>query len=357
MRFDFALTALFSIVMMSPAMADDDSANPDAEAFALAQPAFTTPIVLELGPDASSEASEIAALHGIYGEGPLNQAPKNYSLCLLDSKNPIADLGRAPQFIARVKGVDIAQTVLVDWLVRNNVVLFKDFKVRNSYAQRTYSCPLLNIDLLKRLRSETPQMVANLWTNAATIVVGKRVLARWTYRNTYTTPFPGKGDVKVFAGTFTYKIDPINNSSLKVSFPTAGTWKIKMYLDPDNGKWTVIDSKDDSPTINLTMADPAHPALMTDPVPVNIPRTAPVPTGHPTELPMTIPANGITGTIGLHGKQMEYRGAIGLEMHIVYGGIQECIVGVNCPLSGEISYVYFKNITSQPVQVLYWFLP
>jgi hypothetical protein len=56
--------------------------------------------------------------------------------------------------------------------------------------------------------------------------------------------------VNVFAGTFSYRVDPLVPI---VSFSGEGTGTVKMFLNFDNGQWTIDSWEEHDPAIaNLT---------------------------------------------------------------------------------------------------------
>jgi hypothetical protein len=54
--------------------------------------------------------------------------------------------------------------------------------------------------------------------------------------------------VKVFAGTFSYRIDPLVPI---VSFSGEGTATVKMFLNPDDGQWTIDKWEEHDPSITI----------------------------------------------------------------------------------------------------------
>jgi hypothetical protein len=70
--------------------------------------------------------------------------------------------------------------------------------------------------------------------NGGVLVFGRQHFVTWAYQKTHQTPFPGKGNVTVFAGTLSYRID---SPFPGVSFPGGGSASIKctLTLITDNG--------------------------------------------------------------------------------------------------------------------------
>ncbi len=107
--------------------------------------------------------------------------------------------------------------------------------------QRTYSCAE-NQDGLR------PYTNAADIHGALAIPVASRICSSWTYTNTYRTPMAGRGEVEVFAGTFTYTLA---SRVQGVSASGTGTAAVKMYRDPDNGGWVLLSYQLTDPSLTL----------------------------------------------------------------------------------------------------------
>jgi len=84
---------------------------------------------------------------------------------------------------------------------------------------------------------------------ALTIPLAQRVCSRWTFVNHYQNAVPGQGNAQVFAGTFAYTMKPLVDGA---RFSGDGTASIKMYLNPDNGQWTVLSFEQHDPQLSFT---------------------------------------------------------------------------------------------------------
>lgn len=82
-----------------------------------------------------------------------------------------------------------------------------------------------------------------------TIPLGQRVCSRWTFVNHYQSPTPGQGNVQVFAGTFAYSMKSLVVGAV---FSGEGTASVKMYLNPDNGQWTVTNFELHDPQLSFS---------------------------------------------------------------------------------------------------------
>lgn len=235
---------------------------PDEDA-ALAHSEFTKPIVLHIDRDGFSEAQRLKSLNGVsnFGPGDLNQAGG------LNDFPPCADqVGNdsAPGINAYVVGYNLDPRAIQTWLFDNRFIQLETYDLRYpkfaSKVAAIFRCPILNNNVGKYLPSDQARNVHN----GLDIAIGRRVLTKWTYRNRYDTPAPGKGNVKVFAGTFTYRIDPIVPI---VSFSGEGTAKVKMFLDPDTGRWSADNwEKQGDPRITL-LTKPLESAPVATPTP------------------------------------------------------------------------------------------
>jgi len=238
------------------------------EAAALAYSEFTKPKVLHIDRDGFLQARRLEALNGVSSynvASDLNPSggPNDFRPCF--ERGPIAPDGDAID--ARFVGYSFDPGVIYKWLSSNNFIQFETYNIRypkteainasGSFgkgfkAAAVFVCAILNDNVGKYL----PPNQARDVHNGLDIPIGRRALTKWTFRNRYDTPVPGKGNVKVFAGTFTYRIDPIVPI---VAFPGEGTATVKLYLNPDNGRWTID---------NWQMQDPGI-TLLTNPLPVN----------------------------------------------------------------------------------------
>jgi len=218
---------------------------------ALSNPEFTKPIILHIDGDAFSQAQRLRSLNGVSNWNPASDlnsvgGPNDFSPCAEQATN-----GSPPGIKADVAGYNFDPKVIARWLSNNQFFQFETYNLRYPRAEATnasgnygkgfktsavFVCPILNNSVAKYLSSSQAGNVHN----GVDIAIGRRVLTKWTFRNRYDTPVPGKGNVKIFAGTFTYRIDAIVPI---VSFSGEGTANAKMYLDPDTGHWSVDNWK------------------------------------------------------------------------------------------------------------------
>jgi hypothetical protein len=80
------------------------------------------------------------------------------------------------------------------------------------------------------------------------VLVGERGCKHWTFVNHYQTAVPGQGNAKVFAGTFVYAVKGLVDGA---QFSGDGTASVKLYLNPDNGQWTVTNFELHDPPLSF----------------------------------------------------------------------------------------------------------
>lgn len=220
------------------------------ETAALSYSDFTKPIVLHIDPDGFSQAQRLKASNGFdkysaHGFEPCD-VQSNY-------RGPIVNA-----YIDGNKRFDFDWVVINRWLSNNQFFAGSEtYNIRFADGvMYDFVCTIISDNVGKYL---SPNQAMNVH-NGLDIPIGRRVLTNWTFRNRYDTPVPGKGNVKVFAGTFTYRIDPIVPI---VSFSGEGTATVKMYLNPDNGRWTVANWQQQDPRITL-LTNPLEPTKAQD---------------------------------------------------------------------------------------------
>ena len=222
--------AFFGIGMPLLCVAAED------EDAALSTRDFVAPVMLRIDRDGFAQAQRLKAMNGVsnFAFGlELNPVggPNDFSPCSDD---------RRPGIRAQVPGfsVDASQ-----W-VTNNFVALETYHIRYPRTGRDSSwvCPVLS----ETIRPHLPGVSDH--HSGVEASIGRRVLTKWTYRNRYETPLAGKGNVKVFAGSFTYKIE---STTRLAAFPGEGTATVKLFRDPDNGRWTRMDWNMKDPTILL----------------------------------------------------------------------------------------------------------
>jgi hypothetical protein len=224
------------------------------EAAALSNPPFANPIVLHIDPDDFSQAQRLKSLNGV----------SDSEFGVLTAFSPCVNLedgsGNHSGINAYIAGYNFDPGILATWLSNNRIIQYENYHIRypREEAQNatglygsdgfrtatTYGCTVVNDSVGKYLSSSPGENVHN----GLDIPVGRRILTKWTFSNRYETPVPGRGNVKVFAGTFSYRIDPLVPI---VSFSGEGTATVKMFLNPDDGQWTIDKWEEHDPSITI----------------------------------------------------------------------------------------------------------
>lgn len=218
-----------------------------AETAALASPQFANGPLLMVGMDADYEARRLAALNGV-DAGPTYGAAYSVSAypgCTIQAAQ--ANIG------AEVKGYAFTGDAVALWLRKEGYLTTEVYSISYPNASMVKSYGNLNVfycpELTESFREaiQKVQQVANIH-NYVNVPIAHRTLDRWTFENQYAAPYPGKGNVTVFAGTLAYHMVPAFPG---ISFSGSGTASIKMYLDPDTGTWDVDSFYVHDPSMSL----------------------------------------------------------------------------------------------------------
>lgn len=214
----------------------DDTDLQAVEQVVKGSPKFLNGPTLFVESDAYRAAEQLNALGGvdpsrIYGAA---YAP-NYPPCT----TRLSDVRGAASF----SGYGFAPGVVRQWLHNEGYVQTMRYQIRypnasmpQSYGNtKTFYCPVRTVAFQAALQK------AN-WNgnihNSVSVPIARRIFGAWTYKNQYSTPMPGQGNVKVFAGRLTYRMKPLLAG---LSFTGMGTASVKAHLNPDTGNW-VIDA-------------------------------------------------------------------------------------------------------------------
>jgi hypothetical protein len=206
------------------------------EAAVWAAPQFTRPIMLHISADAYQESQQLAALNG-------NDPHETYGAAYETSRFfPCATNSLDAESIihASIDGLDINQTALANALIRGNLYHFDTYTIQypnrttNDYGtSNVFSC-VVRVDEARDylLPADRGQNIHG----PVSLLFSRRLFSAWTYRNRYETQVPGRGSVKVFAGTMIYKMDVVIPIG---SYNGDGTASVRVTLNPDTGKWEV----------------------------------------------------------------------------------------------------------------------
>jgi len=237
-----------ALALLALSGCDQGNGGEDEKA-ALLNPAFTNPILMQFPPDTYAAAQRAAAMNGV-DERPTNGAAYNSSDFLPchvpDPVNPGVGFGIS------IGQYQFGRDVIVNWLARKGLVLVNRYTIRypnTTYAQygteNTFICPVVSDAMLQYVPEEAR---AGGLHNGLTIPLLWRKFGEWTYRNRYETDVPGSGNVKMFAGTFTYTLESAIPNGVVAG---VGTGSVKVMLNPDNGQWQVTEYQNQDPSISL----------------------------------------------------------------------------------------------------------
>ncbi|HEY2068297.1 MAG TPA: hypothetical protein VGG48_01985 [Rhizomicrobium sp.] len=197
-------------------------------------PRLSDPIYLRFGPDQFAKAQQVSShISGTYDYWSTEPDLAGDGRCGL---NP-----REQQVNATVDVFNFSGTVLSDWLLASGFAHQEAYTVKYTngpYSSVTFYCIFLQQNVLQYMPGAEFNGLAqsNAYHNGLNVPVARRVCTRWTYANEYEAQTADKGNVKFFAGTFTFQIVPFVPW---FSVSGTGTGSAKMYLDPDSGKWVV----------------------------------------------------------------------------------------------------------------------
>ncbi len=208
---------------------------------ATADAGFTQPIYLHLDQDNFAAARYIQSLKG---------GPVDYWATQGNVHCPENGYGPAPTISAHIDGYDTGAQQTLDWLRSNSIITFANYSVSYTNSPsgpltRNYTCVVVG--------DAVTQYASGPIHAGTTVALAHRASPSWTYANSYDADVPGKGRVKMFAGSYSYTMQP---NVPWVSFSGSGTATMKMYLDPDNGKWTMLEAKYADPGIVLVNGAP-----------------------------------------------------------------------------------------------------
>lgn len=202
----------------------------------LASPQFTAPIMLHLGMDAYQKSQELAALNGVDPRGTNGAVYEktDFSPCSVD-KQQILDY-----IDPSIDAISYDRVAVTNALFTQNVYHFDTYTIRYPSAtmpeygtENTFYCAVKTEGSVQPPPGQSAQAIHG----PLNVLLGQRVFKQWTYRNEYTTPMPGHGDVQMFAGTFTYAI----RLTLSLgNFTSDGTGSAKVALNPDTGKREIV---------------------------------------------------------------------------------------------------------------------
>jgi hypothetical protein len=222
----------------------------DDETAALAVQQFTTPIFMHMGPDGYAQEQKLVSMNGVdprplYGA---SYAANDFVPCTL---GPSVQL--SPAFFVRIDEYSVNDTVVFNWLVNHQLlrggthtVSYPNATQASAFgSSNTYTCPIVSDSMFQYLPTEVQSRTVHGMIDVPLL---RRVFQSWTYENRYDTEIPGRGSVKMFAGTFSYTMQGVLPG---VSSTGVGTASVKMMLNPDNGQWTAVSFEQHDVSIGL----------------------------------------------------------------------------------------------------------
>lgn len=183
----------------------DPKAELDQEkTMALDDANFAAPILLRIDHDDTNDVA--------------NFNPANPPACMSD-----------PTGWAGIDGYTFSGTGLSQWLVTVGIISVAPFPSDGTGQSHCRT-------ITEKVR---PYLTANSIPygdihKGVNVPILRRQCAYWQYVNSYEADLPGKGKVKMFAGTYEFDLVPLVPWVTTNGF---GTAQVKMYLDPDTGRW------------------------------------------------------------------------------------------------------------------------
>jgi hypothetical protein len=219
------------------------------EKAALANPAFTNPIVMQIPADTYAAAERVAAMNGV-DERPTNGAAYNSSDFLpCHVPDPLTP---GVGFNISIGSYPFGRDVVVNWLAGKGLVIVYRYTIRYPNAtsaqygtENTFICPVVSDAILPYVPEDQRAQGVH---NGLVIPLLSRKFGAWTYRNRYEADVLGSGKVKMFAGTFTYTLESAIPNGVVAG---EGTGSVKVMLNPDNGQWQVTEYQNQDPSISL----------------------------------------------------------------------------------------------------------
>lgn len=222
----------------APQSSDDESA-------AVFFPAFTEQVILHVERDDFDEAQVLAGMNSVDPKPTYGAAyeQNDFSPCV-GRAGPGSEMAGLSAYITGNKG-PVDPTTFSNWLILHKLyeqhvfqITFTNASMANSYGNSVvYTCAVVSEHIQKYI---PPDQRPNGIHNGFAMPMAKRMFNGWTYRNRYSTPVPGRGDVKVLAGTFTYSMEPLTPF---ISFGGTGIASVKVMLNPDTGQWNIVNAQ------------------------------------------------------------------------------------------------------------------
>ena len=213
------------------------------ESLVLSNIAFLSEIVMSLNSDANESSIQLQSMGGVDNRQTYGAAydQTDFPGCSADP-HKLGYLNLTP---------NLDNDSVVAWLEHEGFLNLVTVTISYPHAQfpgygtaNTFYCPVLTASLHEFVPGGDRVDIHH----TVRFPFARRVFDRWTYENRYQAQTAAQGAVKVFAGTFSYHFE----SKLPgVSFSGPGAGTVKLFLNPDNGQWTIADYNLHDPTIML----------------------------------------------------------------------------------------------------------
>jgi hypothetical protein len=222
----------------APQPAADESAAAPAD-----NPRFEQVLTLSLNIDSQDAVTQLQAMNGVDPKQTYGAAYElsDFSGCGANTQRPAS--------VNLTIGLD--NDVVMAWLVHEQLVAVWGFHIQYPNAQmpgygtvNVFQCP----SLTEKWRTVFPYLQNADLHHGLRVPLATREFKAWTYENRYDIQLPGKGSIKMFAGTFSYVLKTMLPG---VTFSGEGTGSVKTYRDPDTGQWVVADYQQHDPTMSF----------------------------------------------------------------------------------------------------------
>jgi hypothetical protein len=222
------------------------------EDFALNQPSFKAPVVLHFAPDNNDIAQQLANMHGVSTKATNGAVYEQNAFlpCPANQSQPESFLVT----IEGITGTQVDSQTFTNWLRNHDFIENVSYPI--TFTNTTFNPPMGGnvvtytcTDVADAIRQYLAPDQRTVDTHHGLFVTfAQRAFSAWTFRNRYTAQTGDRGNVPIFAGTFSYTMQ----STLPgVGFQGQGTGTVKLMHDPDNGQWSVVSYSLNDPEMAL----------------------------------------------------------------------------------------------------------
>lgn len=217
------------------------------EAVALSAPQFTAPILVRVNADAYQQSQQLEALNGVDPRATNGAAYERTAFAPCGMSIQDAAFTVQADMDGPARGAD-----LVNALTKSSLYRFSSYNIQ--YPNRTSNDNGIYNIFICAVRSDEardyllPADRGQDIHGPVSLLFSRRLFSAWAYRNRYEAPVSGRGSVKVFAGTMSYKMDVVMPIG---SYNGVGTASVRVTLNPDTGKWEVESFELHDPELTL----------------------------------------------------------------------------------------------------------